>query len=179
MGKVLGNKRKCYVGSGRSWLKGEVNNSVNINGNLVETSDKTNGWQAFLQGIKGATATVTVHVDTASNSQNSLLTALTAGTQVEVFIGDLDGGSGYAFDALVASVDETNDNGSVASRTINLTATGAVTIAGLGSGGAALSPANNPPASGDDDVEGDTEEAGDDTEAEEIQDTETQENQSE
>ena len=137
MAKQLGNARKCYIGDGSgSWLTGEQSNSVNVNGNLVETSDKSNAWQSFIQGIKGATATVTVHADAADATQTALLTALTAGTTVHVFIGNPASGSGasavaangYAFDALVANIDETNDNGAVATRTINLTATGAVTV---------------------------------------------------
>lgn len=133
MAKVLGNARRCYIGSGAGvWLAGEQSNSININGNLVETSDKSTTWQSFIQGIKGATATVTVHADTSSTEQTALLTALTTGDTVHVFIGTPasgnDSATGYAFDALVASIDETNDNGAVASRTINLTANGAVTI---------------------------------------------------
>jgi len=137
MAKTLGNGRKCYISTSTSswtpaaadWLTGEVSNSVNLNANLVETSDKSTAWQSFIAGIKGATATVTVYADAADTKQQGILSALVAGTTVKVYIGTLGtGGHGYAFDALVASVDETNDNGSVASRTINLTATGAVTV---------------------------------------------------
>lgn len=136
MSKILGNARKCYVTTAAgtftpaaaNWLTGEVSNSINLNGNLVETSDKSSSWQTFLQGIKGATATVTVHADSSDSNQTAILTALTAGTVVKVFVGSLSPASGYAFEALVASVDETNDNGSVASRTINLTANGVVTV---------------------------------------------------
>ena len=134
MSKVLGNSRKCYISNTSSapaaggWLGGEVSNSVNLNGNLVETSDKSTAWQTFIQGIKGATATVTVHADTADANQTNILAALVAGSTVKVFIGDLTNNHGYAFTAHVASVDETNDNGSVASRTLNLTANGVVTV---------------------------------------------------
>ena len=74
MSKILGNARKCYVTTAAgtftpaaaNWLTGEVSNSINLNGNLVETSDKSSSWQTFLQGIKGATATVTLPGDTES-----------------------------------------------------------------------------------------------------------------
>jgi hypothetical protein len=124
MAKVLGNARKCYIGSGTGvWIAGEQSNQFDMNGNLVETSDKESTWQTFIQGIRGATATVTCHVDTSSAQQLSLLTAITTGDDVDVVIAE------YSFKAKVASCSETNDNGSVATRTFNLTANGAVTIA--------------------------------------------------
>lgn len=136
--KVLGNARKCYIGDGSgTWISGEQSSQVDVSGNLAETSDKGSTWQTWLTGIKGATANVTCHVDTTDTQQLALLNALTNGSTVHVFIGTPASGSGseavaqsgYTFDALVSSVSETDDNGAVASRTFNLTAQGAVTIA--------------------------------------------------
>lgn len=138
--KVLGNARRVFVStsatptSASDALVGEVSNSFDLNANLVETSDKSTAWQQFIAGIKGATASVTLHADIGNADQLALISSLIAGTELFVYVGNFAGGSGseltasgYAFKALVGSVSESNDNGSVATRTVNLTATGAVT----------------------------------------------------
>lgn len=130
MGAILGNKRKCYIGSSatKTWLAGEQSNSFDLNGNLVETSDKSSEWQTFISGIKGATASVTVFADDSSAEQSTAIGALIAGTKVFVCIGESES-SGWSFEAFVSSVSETNDNGAVSQRTINLTASGEVASA--------------------------------------------------
>lgn len=133
---VLGNARKCYIGTslngGWTWLTGEQTNSFNRSGNLVEVSDKSTVWQKFIAGIRGATASVTVHTDDDDDQQAAAIEALTEGTTVFVFVGEVTtSGStitpakGDAFEAYVGSVNDTNDNGSVATRQIELTANGA------------------------------------------------------
>lgn len=134
----LGNNRKCYIGTSISgtwtWLSGEQSSSLNRSNTAVETSDKSSTWQQFISGIKGATADVTVFIDDTDAQQKSIIAALAGGTNVFVFIGELStSGStttlsaGDAFEAVVTAVNDTNDNGSVASRSISLTATGPVT----------------------------------------------------
>ena len=134
----LGNKRKCYIGTSISgtwtWLTGEQSNNFNRTQTAVETSDKSSSWQSFIGGIKGATADVTVHTDDTDTQQQAVIAALAGGTNVFVFIGELStSGStttlsaGDAFEAVVTAVNDTNDNGSVASRSISLTVTGTVT----------------------------------------------------
>lgn len=134
---ILGNERKCYIGAASgntwTWLTGEQNNSFTVNANQVETSDKSNAWQSFIYGIKGATADVTVFTDNNDSEQIKVIKAIHKGEMVKVFIGKLTGTStqgpseGDAFEALVASVSDTNDNGAVSSRSISLVANGAVT----------------------------------------------------
>ena len=127
---VLGNTRKAYVGSSHTWLTGEQSNTLTINANQVEVSDKSTVWQQFISGIKGATAEVTVFADNSDAQQIAVLEALFKGEDVDVFIGSLNNSTlteGDAFSAVVNSVSDTNDNGSVSSRTISLTANGAVT----------------------------------------------------
>lgn len=132
---TLGNARKIYIGAASgstyTWLTGEQNNSLTINANQVETSDKSNEWQSFIYGIKGATASATVFTDNSDAQQTAVLTGLFKGKTVKVFIGSLGTGStpseGDAFEAVVTSVGDTNDNGAVSSRSISLVATGAVT----------------------------------------------------
>ena len=139
--KVLGNARRVFVSTtatpstSSDALAGEVGNNFNLNANLVETSDKSTQWQQFINGIKGATADVTLHADIGNAGQMSLIHALVAGTELYVYVGNFaDEGTGaitaqgYAFKALVNTVSEAADNGSVATRTVNLTATGAVTV---------------------------------------------------
>lgn len=138
--KVLGNARRVYVSasatptSASEALVGEVSNSFDLNANLVETSDKSTAWQQFISGIKGASAQVTLHADIGNADQMSLISSLIAGTELFVYVGNFAGtgegaisASGYAFKALVSTVNESNDNGSVATRTVTLTANGAVT----------------------------------------------------
>ena len=132
----LGNSRKAYITLGSSgtpttWLSGEQSNSFNRTAEAIEVSDKSTEWAQFITGKKGATAEITVYADdTTGEPQYNCIKALHTGATVRVFIGVLNGSSasqGDVFTAIVTAVSDTNDNGSVASRTISLTATGAVT----------------------------------------------------
>ena len=134
----LGNIRRVYIVTGTStltytWLSGEQTNSFNRTAEAIETSDKSTQWAQFLSGKKGATAEVTVYTDDSNAQQKAALTGLHNGSTVKVFIGTLSTGqspapsAGDLFDAVVTAISDTNDNGAVASRSISLTATGAVT----------------------------------------------------
>ena len=132
----LGNTRKAYVTIGSSgtpttWLAGEQTNSFNRTAEAIEVSDKSTEWAQFITGKKGATAEITVYTDDSSaGPQYNMIKALHQGSYVRVFIGVLSGNSaseGDVFTAVVTSISDTNDNGAVASRSISLTATGAVT----------------------------------------------------
>ena len=136
---TLGNNRRVYIVTTASatttytWLTGEQTNSVDLSSEALETSDKSNGWAQFISGKKGATAEVTVYADDTNAQQQAALKALTTGANVKVFIGTLTGTStktpseGDAFSAVVTAISDTNDNGSVATRSIRLTATGSAT----------------------------------------------------
>ena len=136
---VLGNTRRVYIVTGTStltytWLAGEQTNSFNRTSEALEYSDKSTQWAQFLAGKKGATAEVTVYTDDdASGKQHAAIAALHSGTKVKVFIGTLTTGAtpapsqGDVFEAVITAISDTNDNGSVASRSLSLTATGAVT----------------------------------------------------
>lgn len=131
----LGNVRRAYIAAGSTgtptaWLTGEQTNSFNRTAEAIEVSDKSTIWAQFISGKRGATAEVTVYVDDTDAQQKAVLNALHEGTNVRVFIGVLSGSSpsqGDVFTAVVTAVSDTNDNGSVATRSISLTATGAVT----------------------------------------------------
>ncbi|MBO8467526.1 MAG: hypothetical protein IAB99_07160 [Bacteroidetes bacterium] len=134
----MGHSRKVYltdsvvssVTSGveeQDWLTGETTNTVNLNGNLIEVSDKSSdGWQKFISGIKGATVDVTVNVFDTDTNQKKMLENFFSGDKVFVFVGDLTTKTGYAMEALISSISETNDNGSVSTRSMSLTANGEV-----------------------------------------------------
>ena len=135
---MLGNARKFYVGSAAgnpatityAWLVGEQSNNLNLNGNPVETSDKSSAWQKFIQGIRGGTADVTVQADDEDTQQKALIDALYAGASVLCFVGTLSSSTpsaGFAFEAIINSISDTNDNGSVSTRTLSLTVNGAPT----------------------------------------------------
>ena len=136
---TLGNNRRVYIVTTASstttytWLTGEQTNSFNLTSEAIETSDKSTEWAQFISGKKGATAEVTVYADDTNAQQQAALKALTTGADVKVFIGTLTGTStkapseGDVFSAVVTAISDTNDNGSVATRSISLTANGAVT----------------------------------------------------
>ena len=135
----LGNKRRFYLGSSLSgsswtWLAGEQNNSFNKTAESIEVSDKSTEWQQFISGKKGATASVTVFTDdTSSGPQHDMISALHSGETVFCFIGVVSSSGstgtpseGDAFEAIITEIADTNDQGSVATRQISLTATGEV-----------------------------------------------------
>ena len=133
---MLGNARKFYVGAATAgtpptitytWLAGEQSNNFNLNGNPVEVSDKSSTWQKFIQGIRGATADVTVFADDEDTQQKALIDALYAGDKILCFVGILGTNApsaGFAFEAVINSVSDTNDNGSVSTRALSLTVNG-------------------------------------------------------
>lgn len=133
---VLGSARKAYITIGTSgtptvWLSGEQSNSFNRTAEAIEVSDKSTDWAQFISGKKGATAEITVYTDdTSAGAQYNAIKALHNGSNVRVFIGALSNSTpseGDLFTGIVTAVSDTNDNGSVASRSISITATGAVT----------------------------------------------------
>lgn len=135
---VLGNTRRVYIVTGTTsltytWLTGEQTNSFNRTGEALEYSDKSTVWAQFLSGKKGATAEVTVYTDDSDLQQKAVLKALHDGTKVKVFIGTLSSATtpaptdGDVFEAIITAIGDTNDTGAVASRSMSLTATGAVT----------------------------------------------------
>lgn len=136
---VLGNSRRVYIVTGTTsltytWLAGEQTNSFNRTAEAIEVSDKSTEWAQFLSGKKGATAEVTVYTDDdASGKQHAAITALHNGAKVKVFIGTLTTGTtpapsqGDVFEAVITAISDTNDNGAVATRSMSLTASGAVT----------------------------------------------------
>ena len=131
----LGNSRRVYIVTGTTpsynVMAGEQSNSFNRTAEAIETSDKSTEWAQFISGKKGATAEVTVFLnDLNTDQQHVALQALAAGNTVKVFIGTLSTGSpsqGDLFDAIITAISDSNDVGAVATRTISLTATGAVT----------------------------------------------------
>lgn len=139
---VTGNARKFFVGTTingqMTWFSGEQNNSFTINANTIDVSDKSNTWDQFIAGSRNATADVTIFTDDTSAQQVSIINGIMNGTTVFCFIGDIAGtgeaatsgtptsgtSTGYAFEALVTSVGETNNRGEVSSRDMSLQVTG-------------------------------------------------------
>lgn len=113
--------------TGAEWITGETTNTVNLNGNTIEISDKNSGaWQKFLAGVKGATIDATFNVHDDNEIQKQLLSSFIAGDNVFVFVGDIDAGVGFACEAVITTITETNDNAAVATRSMTLTANGEV-----------------------------------------------------
>ena len=140
MGKQLGNVNKAYVkvagssggAAAYAWLAGEQSNSVNRTAEAIETSDKDNEWADFISGKKGCTVEITVFADKTDPAQNATLDALVEGTVIDWAVGELGSSSitdGDYGQGIVTAVNDSNDFGAVATRTISITATGAVTHA--------------------------------------------------
>lgn len=132
MAKALGNSKKAYikVSSSYVWLGGEQSNSLNRTAEAVEISDKSTEWAQFISGKKGATVEMTVFADASDSAQSAAIAALAAGTVVQWAIGTVSNSTvseGDYGQAIITAVSDTNDFGSVASRTISLTVTGPVT----------------------------------------------------
>ena len=133
---VLGNSKKFYIGTGSgtisyTWLAGEQNNSVTLNSNPIEVSDKSTAWQQFIAGVRGGTAEVTIYADDEDAQQMAALDALAGGNTILCFVGTLSSSTpsaGIAFEAVINSISDTNDNNAVATRTMSLTITGAPTL---------------------------------------------------
>lgn len=136
---VLGNNKKFYIGTSSgnpatisyTWLSGEQNNSVTLNGNAIEVSDKNTVWQQFIAGVRGGTAEVTIYADDEDAQQMKALDALAGGNTVLCFVGTLSSSTpsaGIAFEAVINSISDTNDNNAVATRSLSLTITGAPTF---------------------------------------------------
>lgn len=131
----LGNNRKVYVGSESSYayLVGETSNNLSINNNAVEVSDKSSQFQDFIGGLVGGNGSVTVHADDNDAQQIALLNSLIMGTKVNIFKGTLGSGSGLtgakgmSFQAIITSVSDTDDNGSVSTRDFSYNTCGAIT----------------------------------------------------
>ena len=131
MAKQLGNDKKAYIKTSSSyvWLGGEQSNSVNRTAEAIEVSDKESEWAEFISGKKGATIEITVFADNSDTAQTAALDALVDGEEVDWGVGVLSTNaisSGDYGKAIITAISDTNDYGAVASRTISLTATGAV-----------------------------------------------------
>lgn len=140
MAAKLGNVNKFYVKIGTAttytWLVGEQSNSVNRTQEAVEISDKSTDWAQFIGGKKGATIEATLFADNSDTGQAEALKSLHNGTYLKFFVGSLVGGTsadagnpadGEVGEAVVTNISDTNDFGSVASRTMSLTVNGALT----------------------------------------------------
>ena len=116
-----------------TWLKGEQNSSVNINSEMLETSDKSTKYRQYIPGMIGGTIDLTVFADNDSSSpQAKMLASLHKGEPVYVFVGILgDGETGPAegdlAEAYVTSVGNTYDVNGVATRAVSLQITGEIT----------------------------------------------------
>lgn len=133
-----GNKHRVYLttGSGQgtdTWIAGEQSNSVDINNNAIDASDKSSEWDQYIPGNKNWTVQATFNLDSsATNGQKTLMQSLVNGTKVKVFVGELGSGSGraegIAGDAIVTAVSQTAERNGILSRQVTLQGTGAPTF---------------------------------------------------
>ena len=121
------------TGSTYTALKGEQTNSVNRSAESIDISDKDSGdWGSTMGGKKSLTLDVTVYADNTDAQQKALLDAFYKGDTVKVFVGKVGTNNtpseGEAFDAVITSISDTNDNGAVATRAMSLASKGAPTV---------------------------------------------------
>lgn len=133
----LGNTRRVYIvtGDGNTYtvLKGEQNNSISRSSESIDISDKDSGaWGNTMPGKKSLTLDVTVYADNTDEQQKAMLNAFYADQDVKVFVGKLGEGNtpseGELFEAVITSINDTNDAGTVATRSMSLASKGAPTL---------------------------------------------------
>lgn len=133
----LGNTRRVYIvtGTGNTYtvLKGEQSNSVNRSSESIDISDKDTGaWGSTMPGKKSLTLDVTVYADNTDAQQKAMLNAFYKDQTVKVFVGKLGEGNtpaeGEMFEAVITSINDTNDAGAVATRAMSLASKGAPTL---------------------------------------------------
>lgn len=125
-----GNVRRVYLVEEQvnTYVIGQTSGSSSVNDELIDASDKTDEWARYVSGKKSWSATLGVTLDnSATAKQREFLTSLVEGTKVKVFVGVLkedQQSDGIVGEAWVASIEDTFDNGSLSSRSINLTGDG-------------------------------------------------------
>ena len=133
----LGNSRRVYIvtseGGTYTVLKGEQSNSVNRSSESIDISDKDTGaWGNTMPGKKSFTLDVTVYADNTDAQQKAMLNAFYKDQAVKVFVGKLGAGNtpaeGEMFEAVITSINDTNDAGAVATRSMSLASKGAPTL---------------------------------------------------
>ena len=129
-----GNVRRVYLVEEQvnTYVIGQTSGSSSVNDELIDASDKTDEWARYVSGKKSWSATLGVTLDnSATAKQREFLTSLVEGTKVKVFVGVLKEdrqSDGIVGEAWVASIEDTFDNGSLSSRSINLTGDGKPTF---------------------------------------------------
>lgn len=129
-----GNVRRVYLVEEQvnTYVIGQTSGSSSVNDELIDASDKTDEWARYVSGKKSWSATLGVTLDnSATAKQREFLTSLVEGTKVNVFVGVLkedQQSDGIVGEAWVASIEDTFDNGSLSSRSINLTGDGKPTF---------------------------------------------------
>ena len=128
---VNGSSRKVYLrstdNSTKTVIGGEMSNSLTVNGVIIDVSDKDSNWAQNIVGQKSWTlsATFNAKTDTAS-PQKTLFDALVGGTEVKLFIGELNGTevSGYRGVAVIESISESNEKDGSVTRDISFVGNG-------------------------------------------------------
>ena len=128
MAKILGKNYRLYVkASGTDTpLAGESSSNLNLSADVIEVSEKGKAWKEYIAGMKGGNVDATLYADTEDAAQKAVLNAMMVGEKVSCLWGTPED-SGYTFEAIVTSLGESADIGSVVTRSISMQITGAVT----------------------------------------------------
>lgn len=131
---VSGRKRRIYLTKVEGevttypWIAGETSNNLDISREVFGGGDKSDDWDDFFVGKGNWSGSASFNLSNeVSDEQIGLLTSLTAGDKVALFIGELveteEGvfslSDGIGGEAYITSISETNSDGSVSSRDIS------------------------------------------------------------
>ena len=125
-----GNELKLYLvdDTTNTYVVGQTSTNYTLNDELIEVSDKLTQWIEYVSGRKSWSASLSLNLDNSATAQQiKLVEALTKGQRLHVFIGilkDNQQSDGIAGEVWVASVENTGDANSIASRSVTLTGNG-------------------------------------------------------
>ena len=136
MAAQLGNKQKAYIcglaeditsQTDAIWIGCETANSANRTQEAVECSDKGDAWAKFIAAKRSGTFEVTAYADNENAGQVEALNGLHINGKVYFAIA-VDGANDFEDMeygvCVVTGISDTNDFGSVSTRTISLQADG-------------------------------------------------------
>jgi predicted secreted protein len=123
-----GNSNKIYIVTNTSTytvVGGELSNSLTVNSEIINISNKDSDWAANIAGEKSFEASGSFHMDKASAGK----AALVAGASVTIFIGEISGQTpvyGVKGAAIISSVAIASERNAAVTLDISFTGTGAL-----------------------------------------------------
>jgi predicted secreted protein len=123
-----GKKNRIYLVLGGNYgiIGGELSNSITVNSEIINISDKDSDWAKNMAGEKSWEASGSFNLDKTSPAH----AGLKAGEEIPVFIGEIESSSpiyGVSGNAIIASVSVSSENNAAVTIEVSLTGNGEVT----------------------------------------------------